>query len=244
MSKKDWFASWFDTSYYHTLYKNRNEVEAENFITKLNTFIELPSKSKVVDLACGKGRHAVTLNNLGLDVLGVDLSENSINNAKHHENKTLRFGVHDMREPLNENGFDAVFNLFTSFGYFDEIEDNHRVIQSVYNMLNEKGLFIIDFMNSAKVIKNLVPSEIKIEDDIEFHITRKYTGQHIIKEIKFEDKNQHFEFNEKVQALKFQDFQELLIENKFEIIRTFGDFNLNEFEENSSDRLIIIARKN
>ena len=243
MSKKDWFAAWFDTTYYHSLYKNRNEVEAQNFITKLSTFIKLPSNAKVVDLACGKGRHSITLNQLGHNVLGVDLSENSIITAKQHENETLRFGVHDMRESLNENDFDAVFNLFTSFGYFDAIEDNHRVMYSVSEMLKTGGLFVIDFMNSEKVIQNLVLSEIKTEDEIDFHLTRKYTGHHIIKEIKFTDNNTNYEFSEKVQALKFNDFKELLVENKFEIIRTFGDFNLNDFEENSSDRLIIIARK-
>lgn len=243
MSKKEWFASWFDTTYYHTLYKNRNDVEAKNFITKLNEFIQLPANSKVIDLACGKGRHAVILNQLGLNVLGLDLSENSISNAKKYENESLRFGVHDMREGLNESEFNAVFNLFTSFGYFDAIEDNHKVIQSVNNMLLPNGLFVVDFMNSTKVINNLVASEVKTEDNIEFNITRKYTGTHIVKEIKFSDKGEKFDFSERVQALRFSDFNELLTQNNFEIIRTFGDFNLNEFNENSSDRLIIVARK-
>ncbi|MFN5878833.1 MAG: SAM-dependent methyltransferase, partial [Flavobacteriales bacterium] len=71
MSSKEWFADWFDTPYYHILYKNRNDEEAAHFIENLIEFIQLDLGSRVLDLACGKGRHSVTLNKLGYNVLGV-----------------------------------------------------------------------------------------------------------------------------------------------------------------------------
>ena len=243
MSKKDWFEAWFDTSYYHSLYQNRNEEEAENFVQNLSDFLNLPTDSKIVDLACGKGRHSITLNKIGYDVLGVDLSENSISIAKEFENEKLKFEIHDMREMLDQNNVQAVFNLFTSFGYFDKLKDNEKVIASVKEMLAKNGWFVIDFMNSQKVINNLVYSENKIVDSIKYNISREYTGTHILKHIRFQDGSKNFDFTEKVQALKLSDFKQLLAKNRFEIIRTFGDFNLNDFDEESSDRLIIIARK-
>ncbi|MFM1914418.1 MAG: hypothetical protein RLZZ531_87, partial [Bacteroidota bacterium] len=127
MSKKDWFEDWFDTGYYHLLYQNRDEREAERFIQKLMVHLNLPASSKLLDLACGKGRHAKFLSDLGHDVLGVDLSQNSISNARQWSNEHLRFETHDMREVIENEQFDAIFNLFTSFGYFDHESENQRV---------------------------------------------------------------------------------------------------------------------
>lgn len=243
MSSKEWFADWFDTSYYHTLYKSRNEDEATEFIANLLSFLQLEKKSKVLDLACGKGRHAVTLNEHGYKVLGVDLSPNSICKANEKQNESLSFAVHDMRQVIEGQKFSAIFNLFTSFGYFDTLYDNECVIRSMNEMLEKDGYLIIDFMNAQKVIDNLVENEVKVVDGIVFYLTRNYDGNHIFKNIRFNAEDKEFHYTERVQALKEKDFVQLLTENKFEIIRTFGDFSLNVFNEKSSDRLIIIAKK-
>jgi SAM-dependent methyltransferase len=243
MEQKEWFAEWFDTSYYHTLYKNRDEEEAANFISRLIDNLKLPISDYLLDLACGKGRHSITLNQLGYTVKGVDLSPNSIAEANKTSNEHLKFAVQDMREAIPNEKFDAIFNLFTSFGYFDSIDDNIRVVQAMNAMLNENGILVIDFMNATKVIESLVLEEEKIIDGIEFHIERKYDGQHIFKFIHVKDGDAIFDYLERVQGLRQIDFEKLLSENGFEILRTFGDFNLNPFEEKSSDRLIIIAKK-
>ena len=113
MKSKKWFESWFDTTYYHSLYKNRDESEAKLFVSKLVHFLSPIKGTKVLDLACGKGRHSITLNKLGMNVLGVDLSQNSILKAKDFENETLKFEVHDMRKTIENHSFDIIFNLFT-----------------------------------------------------------------------------------------------------------------------------------
>ena len=237
-----WFASWFDTTYYHLLYQNRDEEEANFFINNLINFLKL-SDEYVLDLACGKGRHAKFLNELGLKVLGVDLSPNSIALAKQYSNDRLSFSVHDMRQVIRLESFDVVFNLFTSFGYFDDDSDNHKVLQAVHQMLNENGLFVIDFMNCQKVINNLIFEEIKSINEIEFSIKRRFDGSHIIKNINFTDNSVDYSFTEKVRAFKFEDFESMLVSNRFEILHVFGDFTLDKFNVTSSDRLIIVARK-
>ena len=78
----NWFASWFDTEYYHILYKDRDYNEAQLFMDNLTQYLNLPEDAKILDLACGKGRHSVFLNELGYQVSGVDLSENSIKQLK------------------------------------------------------------------------------------------------------------------------------------------------------------------
>lgn len=244
METTDWYSSWFDTHYYHTLYKHRDEEEAELFIRQLMSYLQLPMEAEVLDLACGKGRHALMLNRLGYRVTGADLSENSINAARQFENDRLQFVVHDMRDPLELNRFDAVLNLFTSFGYFDNKEDNCRVMQVVGTMLQPNGIFVIDFMNTHKVVRELVAHEEKTIDGIHFGIKRWVEGSHILKTIQIHEPGKTLAFTEQVQALTLDDFQELFSAGGFELIRTFGDFDLSDFNPEQSDRLILIARKN
>ena len=135
----------------------------------LTNYLNIPESGKILDLACGKGRHSVYLNTLGYNVTGVDLSEQSITYAKQFENETLKFDVHDMSKPYPET-FDAVFNLFTSFGYFEEDNCNQYTIESIKAELNEFGFGVIDFMNSNYVIDNLVSEDIKTVDGIDFYI--------------------------------------------------------------------------
>lgn len=240
---KDWFAPWFDSPYYHILYKNRDHNEAERFINNLAQNLKLEQGSSILDLACGKGRHARMLNELGFNVLGVDLSPNSISSASKEKKANLEFAVHDMREVIENKSFDAIFNLFTSFGYFDSEKENLKMLNSIHTMLNDNGVLVIDFMNASKVISNLVHEEVKIVDNVKFDITRKYDGEHIYKDIRFDHNKEEMHYTERVQAVKMSDFDSILKASNFEILRTFGDFDLNDFNEETSDRLIIIAQK-
>lgn len=239
----DWFETWFDTNYYHTLYKHRDEKEAEKFISNLLNYLDLEEGARCLDLACGKGRHSLFLNKNNLDVTGLDLSSNSIQKAKPMENETLKFDVHDMREVYQSEKFDAILNLFTSFGYFDSNEENLKVLNSVHKMLDDNGVLVIDFLNAKKSIANLIESEEKEIDGINFKIKRSFDSYHIHKNIKFTDENKDFEFSERVQALLKDDFEYLLEKSGFVIEKLFGDFDLNPFNDSVSNRLIIIARK-
>jgi cyclopropane fatty-acyl-phospholipid synthase-like methyltransferase len=236
-----WFDSWFDSPYYHILYKERNFREAQIFMDNITHYLNMDEGSKVLDLACGKGRHSIYLNQLGYNVLGVDLSENSIEIANKNANETLHFRVHDMRNTFDEK-FDAIFNLFTSFGYFENENDNLKTLISIKESLSEYGFGVIDFMNVNQVIPNLVPQEIKTVDEIDFHIKRYHKEGYIYKEISFEDNNQKFHFTEKVRAFTLQDFQELMNQSGIFLLDTFGDYKLKKFHKTESERLIMIFK--
>lgn len=238
-----WFETWFDSPYYHILYKNRDEKEACYFIDHLVKQLALQPNAKVLDLACGKGRHAVHLNKLGYEVTGVDLSEASIEAARKFENGKLSFFVHDMRQPLYINYFHYIFNLFTSFGYFDTEAENHDVLKAAYDGLKPGGLFIIDYMNSRKVIDNMLRRETKVVDGITFNIHRSLTNGFITKKISFTDKGHNFEYQEKVKAFKYHQLKDLLQKAGFTITHQFGDYYLHPFAENQSDRVILVGRK-
>jgi len=242
MEQKDWFASWFDTSYYHLLYQHRSEDEAKAFIERLVDFLRLQPQTSVLDLACGKGRHARTLHALGLQVLGTDLSSQSIHFAQNSASEGLRFQVHDMRETLPNERFGAVFNLFTSFGYFDDTSDNQRVIDAIAEMLLPNGILVIDFLNAQRVRDTLVASEVAQRGTITFEIQREISHGKVVKQIAFTDQGQRFQYQEQVQLLELADFKKLLQE-QFQILHTFGDYALNAFEPSSSPRLILIASR-
>lgn len=240
-NSNDWFESWFDTEYYHILYKERNDEEAQLLMDNLTQYLNLPEEARILDLACGKGRHAIYLNSLGYDVTGIDLSENSITEASAYANEKLHFKVHDMRETCDEK-YDAIFNLFTSFGYFDDDADNLKTLKAIHNSLTATGFAVIDFMNADYVIDNLVPEEIKKVDGITFHIKRFYKDGYIFKEISFEDKGKKHQYTERVQALRLADFEKMMEEAGIYLLDIFGDYKLRKFFKTQSERLIMIFK--
>jgi len=238
-----WFANWFDSPYYHSLYKNRDEREAQIFIDNLIDYLQIPKGSKLIDIACGKGRHAKYFNQKGMDVVGVDLSLNSIKTAKKDENKNLQFSLHDMRENYQEDTFDVVTNLFTSFGYFENNKDEQKAINAMASNLKKEGLLIIDFMNAKKVIANLVLNEQKRIDGIQFDIIRQVKDGYILKDICITDGKEQQQFQEKVKAITLADYSELIANAELKIIDIFGNYKLDDFDEEISDRLILICKK-
>lgn len=243
MSDKIWYKDWFNSPYYHVLYKNRDDNEAANFINNLITHLKLNHTHRVWDLACGKGRHSIYLNSKGINVIGTDLSDNSISEANKSANDQLEFFVHDMRTPFRINYFTHVFNLFTSIGYFDNVHDNLKVFKSVYSALKTGGVFVIDFFNCKKVTECMMPQETKLIEGISFSINKTLLDNKIIKRIEFSDKGQEYFFEEKVSLLNRDDFMKLGEQSGFKMLNTFGDYNLNPFDQNISERLILIFQK-
>ena len=239
----DWFSEWFDSKYYHILYKNRDQNEAESFLENLSKLEFFKKNSKIIDIACGKGRHSLFLSELGYDVTGVDLSKNSIKHAKQFEKENLKFDLADMRETYKKNSFDISLNLFTSFGYFEKEEDDISAIKSMSDNLKNDGILILDFLNSKKVIDNLVKEETKEIYGVQFNITRKVEDNFIIKNIEVNNDEENISFQEKVKALTKENFSELLTFAGLQIINTFGNYKLDKFNSQTSDRLIIIAKK-
>ncbi|MGS2726410.1 class I SAM-dependent methyltransferase [Psychroserpens sp. BH13MA-6] len=238
---KQWYASWFDTPFYHMLYKDRDHNEAQQFMDNLTEYLNLPEHGEILDLACGKGRHSIYLNSLGYNVTGVDLSENSIAFAKQFENETLHFEVHDMCQPYSKQ-FDAVFNLFTSFGYFDDETANLETIKAISANLNDFGFGVIDFMNSDFVIDHLVVEDSKTVDGVTFHQKRRFENGYIIKDIKFNADGEDYEFTERVKAFSLSDFETLFEKANVHLLDVFGDYKLGKFDSKTSERLVMIFK--
>jgi SAM-dependent methyltransferase len=241
MEKTDWFTSWFNTPYYHILYKDRNDADAQLFMQNITQFLQLPKDTHILDLPCGKGRHSVYLNSLGYRVTGGDLSENSISYAKQFENDRLKFKIKDMRVPFR-NQYDAVFNLFTSFGYFETDEDEIDVLRNMKQGLSNEGVLVLDFLNVVNVKNTLVEKEVKTVEGIDFHIERDIKDGFILKHISFTDKGKDHSYTERVKYLDLERFQSYFAAAGLTIQHLFGDYQLSDYNEQTSDRLILVAR--
>jgi len=238
-----WYQQWFGSEFYDMLYKHRDEDEAACFIDKVFDVLQLGDNPTILDLACGNGRHSVTLSNYG-KVVGIDISQEQIIKAKARTIPNSEFFVHDMRNTVKVNEFDCVLNLFSSFGYFDnEIEDLKCLI-SVSSNLKENGVFVQDFLNADYVVKRLKETDIEKSDDVHFEINRKIDGRKIVKEIKvYEQNNLEGIFHEKVTAYSSQELIEMHNKSGLKPFKIFGNYDLSEFDIENSPRVIIFSKK-
>lgn len=243
INEQEWFRTWFDSPYYSVLYKNRGHEEAAAFIDSLVQKLDIEEGARVLDLACGMGRHSVQLHQKGFKVVGLDLSNNSIASAKNFEKEGLHFETGDMRNFNLDLKFNAIFNLFTSFGYFETFEDNKRVLSNVYSHLKDEGFFVLDYFNALKVQSELIPFETKNFENIDFEISKKIEQDQIVKNIQFKAEGRDFDFTEKVQLIMPHLFETLLDQAGFQILHTFGNYHLEAFDALKSDRFITISKK-
>ncbi len=243
---KEWFASWFDSPYYHLLYKHRNDDEAQIFIANLVQHLQLHSHSTVLDVACGKGRHALAFAQYGADVTGIDLSPESIQHAQQYEHSHLQFFVHDMRRLFRSNYFDVVCNLFTSFGYFHHERDHILAARSMAQALRPGGSLLIDFVNQAHALHNIQqkPHEQIISDNIQFDIKRTFTDTHYLKDIHITDGSQQFHFTEKVRRFTPDSLLSYFSQSPLTLRHIFGDYQLSSYHPEHSPRIILLLQKN
>jgi len=154
-----WYESWFESPHCHALYSHRDEHEAAAFVDRLLGRLVLKPGSTVADLGCGTGRHARRLAAHGKRVLGIDLSATSLALAKRHETGSLWFRRQDIRLPFGVGTFDAVFNLFTSFGYFDDPADHVTVLENIARALRPGGWLVLDYINAQLAECCMAPEE-------------------------------------------------------------------------------------
>ncbi|MBX3101360.1 MAG: class I SAM-dependent methyltransferase [Bacteroidetes bacterium] len=241
-TSQEWFTHWFDSRWYPSLYAHRNEAEAQAFIELLMRRLMLPPQSHLLDLGCGQGRHSRALHALGYRVTGVDLSPNNIATASAMSAPGLQYVRADMRALHLQDRFDAVLNLFTSFGYFADIADNTRVLRNIYDHLKPGGWFVLDFFNAAWVRRHLVPEEVVERPGVRFLIRRYLVHEKVRKEITVTHRTGTEFFYEEVQLFTPATLRTLLIRQGFTLAELWGDYEGNPFWLEKSPRCIFIAR--
>lgn len=242
MSQKDWFASWFNTSFYHDLYANRNNTEAQAFVDALSSFFKWDENVKILDACCGSGRHALYLESKGFQVFGLDLSENNILQAQSLSLFPERWSIEDVRDfnlPFKVN---YALNLFTSFGYFDTDEEHVSMLKNINRNLVDSGFLVLDFLNVNWVLNCLKENEVVKGSLAEYYVTRSIVANRIVKNIRFAVDNIEYAYEERVMAYSPEQLLQLLLLSGFKVVATWGDYHGAPMSVNAP-RCIFIAQK-
>lgn len=245
MSEQAWYKDWFNSPFYHKLYFERDDREAEAFISKLIDHLHPATGSYMLDVACGRGRHSRNLAEKGFRVTGIDISFDSIAFAKKYETENLEFYQHDMRLPFRVNYFDYAFNFFTSFGYFKSRREHDDAIRTIANGLKPNGIFVIDYLNVHYSEDHIVYNEDKKLNGTRYEIHRWHDETHFYKKIIINDPLLHhaIDYTEKVSKFSFGDLNDMLSYHGLQVQEVFGDYKLGNYNVKTKPRLIIVAKK-
>ncbi len=246
---KEWFRSWFSDKNYLELYRHRNEEDARNLANLIQRSIELKTGAKVLDVCCGAGRHSIEFALRGYDVTGFDLSEYLISQANKNstalkeKNIKVKFLIKDMVKFNFKGSFDAAFNLFTSFAYFEKDEDNFKVIKNVSDSIRKGGYFAFDFINEKNLRETLIPFDRKVYNGNVFTQKRKIENNFIHKSIVIKKAGKELTFEERLKLYDKKTLTEVFQKNRLKVKKCFGDYYGNKFSSENSKRLILIAQK-
>ncbi|MBP1683081.1 MAG: SAM-dependent methyltransferase [Ignavibacteriaceae bacterium] len=241
-----WYKEWFNSEYYLKVYSHRNQTEAERLVELIAKFWNLKANSSVLDMACGAGRHALIFAKFGYKVTAVDLSQRLISEAKKNaeqENIEIEFVLSDILDFEISKKFDLAVNLFTSIGYFEKDNENFAVIKKANDLLNHGGYFVLDYFNKDFLLKNLIPTTILSENGLKITQNRSIEGARVVKKITIDNSGSSEEFYESVRVYSYDEISKYVEDAGFNIVKQYGDYFGNNYEVESSPRLIIFAVK-
>ncbi|MFI5264009.1 MAG: class I SAM-dependent methyltransferase [Candidatus Kapaibacterium sp.] len=242
----EWYKDWFADERYLALYRHRNTQEASLALDLIEKATGIAKDVAILDLACGAGRHSINLAKRGyINITGIDLSSTLIREAIHTaeaEGLKINFKEQDMR--FFEGRYDLIMNLFTSFGYFAVDRENEEVILRVGKCLNPNGFFVIDFFNAALLCEGVLAHDEKVLPSGE-HVEQFREIRHgrVEKKIIIRSESGSKEFHESVRLFQLSDFEKMFAKAELQIVHQFGDYSGTPFDEGSSPRLFLVAKK-
>ncbi|MDF2961157.1 MAG: SAM-dependent methyltransferase [Paenibacillus sp.] len=239
----DWYKKSFGDDYL-MVYKHRDLDGAYNEVKRMIEWLQLPSGASVLDLCCGMGRHSMALTDFGYKVTGVDLSDVLLREAeKLDTEEKVRWLQGDMREVPLTGTYDAVVNLFTSFGYFEQDDENEKVLREIHRLLSpEKGQFIIDYLNPEYVAAHLVPFSKRVEGDCTIEETRKIEDGFVRKTIVIrEPDTEERIYTEQVKLFGLDKFMGMLDNAGLEVIHVYGGYDASSYNTANSKRMIFVG---
>ncbi|MFT4605301.1 MAG: SAM-dependent methyltransferase [Rhodothermales bacterium] len=239
-----WYEQWFDTDEYELVYQNRDEGEARQLIDLIEKVTEPRPGSSVLDIGCGRGRHAVDFASRGYRVTGLDLSKRSLEAAQARADaadEDVRFIHGDMRDPVPE-AFDRVVNLFTAFGYFESHAEHQRALDAMAGSVGRGGWFVQDFLNADYVRSNLVAADVRTVGEWEVRQSRRIEEGRIRKRIELRQGETSHTFEESVALLDRKSLESLHAAAGLKVAQVVGDYDGGPAGPHAP-RVILFARR-
>lgn len=240
---------WFEAAFradYLRVYPHRDLAAARR---EVDFLVARGVRGRVLDLCCGFGRHVLLLRRAGVDAAGLDLSPELLRAARGLDGyerwlagRLVRADAE--RIPFLSGRFDALVNLFSSFGYFGD-DGDRRVLAEVARVLVPGGLAVFDLMNASRVRAELVPHSRRAQADFVLEERRMLAGggTRVVKEVElvFADGRRHA-WREDVRLYERVEFEELLAAHGFRTVEVLGDFDGSAWGERSPRTLVFTRR--
>jgi len=247
----EWFKDWFASDEYLSVYSHRNSQDAAQLLKLIFSNILLPPKEprkiKVLDSACGCGRHASLLARMDFSVFGFDLSKQLLeiaSNQNKKENLHINYLRADLRKIPFSTKFDLILSLFTSFGYFKTDSENFAIVKFASDNIHPKGYFVLDYLNPDFVKNNLVAKSERIIGSKTIIEKREITNNRVEKEITIIGGNFSNRYFESVRLYSDKEILSFFKLFGFSPVHKYGNYSGAKFLEDSSERMIIIFKKN
>ncbi len=242
--------AWFDRAFgpwYLKLYPHRDRAEAA---TAVGTLLpRLPARGRILDLACGPGRHLALLREAGLDAVGLDRSATLLAAAPRGLRSAGRLVRGDMRRlPFAGASFDAVLSMFTSFGYFQSRAAHAALLAEWARVVRPGGALALDYLNASRVRAELVPAS---ERTVDGHrvlerrsIEPRGDGEAVLKELVIlaPDGTEVERYHEEVALYDRDTVSALLEASGWRPEETLGDYAASPWSP-ASPRLLVLARR-
>ncbi len=246
----NWYTEFFNEDYLKIYSERLSHDVTERETSFVVDSLGLQEGARVLDLACGHGRHAIALARRSMVVTGQDLNEDYLRKARAD---AVREGVEietvhgDMRDIPFTSEFDAVINMFTAFGYFDSDDEDVRVLQSVGNSLKGDGQLLLDTINREWVLANYVQNDWHTDDDgntfLEHREFDLVTGRnHVTFTIVTADGTRRESPGHDIRLYTLTELVSLFDALGLRVSATYGDYDGSPYAINSP-RMIVVATK-
>ncbi len=247
--KKEWFEEEdFWLNYGPVMFDEQHWAEAKGIAESIKNIAHLKEGSSILDACCGPGRISVELALLGLDVTGVDITEPFLNAAKEtasDEDVSLTLLQKDMRSFCSEKKFDAAINVYNSFGYCDSIEDDTKILKSIYDSLKQGGTFILECISRETAVRWFTEGEWFERAGLtvltEFKVTGAWEGLQS-KWILIKPNGERIEHVFVQRLYSASTLRDSLKEIGFKKAEVFGGFDLSAYDHNAKT-MVIVAEK-
>jgi len=232
----EWFEEWFGEEYLR-LYPHRDDTEAERAVDLIRRTVPFRAGWRVLDVACGAGRHARAFEAVGARCTGLDLSQTLLRLARQATKAPLVRA--DMRQlPIRPGSMDLTVNLFTSFGYFDQDSQHTAALGEMIGTVRQGGWFVIDFLNPEAVRRQLVPEETLQLAGATVRVSRSVSadGRYVCKSIRAAE-GRHFQ--ERVRLFEPEQMSEMLKAAGVTVRFSFGDYDAGPLTLHSSRTILV-----
>ena len=229
------------------LFNQQRLASTQEQVEKVEKLLQIKSPARILDLCCGRGRHSLEFSRRAYDVIGIDRTQAYLEKAKVEAEKlnlSATFVLGDMREYCAPDNFDVIINMFGSFGYFENPEDDLKVVKNMYTSLRAGGQFLIETAGKEIVARNFRERDWSEEGDLLILEERKVSQNWRRIETRWTiiQGTKKIEHQVSVRSYSAVELSTLLLDGGFPKVQVYGSLDGIEYDQ-MAQRLVVVGKK-